>query len=174
LLGLIIVNQSLFISWKIINDPSWPGGRVGNKIFPDKPGLSTNVPLKNPRPKVYELKTGFFTSTRPGLGDGWLLLNINATTSAFFPQLNLQEWLKRRFNLNGRFIPDARDLDRNELKDVKVVFECDNKKARSICEISYVSILQQKFKKNDGTETSVFDHMKKSGFRLYCKGFILI
>lgn len=152
------------IIWKQINETGWTGGRVGNKFFPKNLSLSFNIPLGDKRDirsgkseeAVYELKTGFLTSVRPG--EGSLLLNIHATTSAFFPEMNLQEWIKRRFHTT---IPKLGQRD--ELRDIKVVFECDGKeKVRSICEISNLSVGNQKFKSNDGSETTVLKHMISS------------
>jgi len=54
------------------------------------------------------------------LGDGSLLLNVNVTTSAFFPSINLQDWIKRRWIEN---IPPKKS--RHELIGVGVTYRGD-------------------------------------------------
>lgn len=44
--------------------------------------------------RVFVARTGLFTSVRPG--NGSLLLNVNVSTSAFYPAERLQDWIDNR------------------------------------------------------------------------------
>lgn len=70
---------------------------VGKKFYPMSPPIGRDL-LNEDDQLVYRARTGFFTSVRPG--DGSLLLNVNATTSAFYPSMVLQTWIERRLGTN--------------------------------------------------------------------------
>jgi hypothetical protein len=162
------------ISWSLVNDASFDGGRVGKKFYPTQqdPRYSGGCPVKKTpghgqRPVVlYDIKTGFFSSMRPSHND--LLLNVNSTTSAFYPPWNLQEWINKRWPSNkaGPSIPPD---DGKALKGLRVIFEGDNLtdragKKRVIWSISSESVSEQKFelKKENGLKShvSVYDYMR--------------
>lgn len=133
--------------------------RIGNKFFPlNNPQLCQrldrqfNITHPNGQQQsvtrhIYDARTGYFTSVRPGQGQ--LLLNINATCSAFFPAavnarpLNLQEWIHDRWA--GAGIPPADES--KELKGVKVTFNLDPlpRPKRTIWAISRQTVGQQTF-----------------------------
>ncbi|KAF8852749.1 hypothetical protein BDZ45DRAFT_694785 [Acephala macrosclerotiorum] len=72
---------------------------------------------------VYQAKTGFFTSIRPG--ENKLLLNANTITGAFLPDgAVLQDWIWARYNLRYGQIP-AEGTCRG-IKGLKVTFELLN------------------------------------------------
>lgn len=160
------------ISWRHINSPAWTAGRVGNKFYPDHVDLRADLHRDerqtiNGRPmwvkiKVYEARTGFFTSMRPG--DGSLLLNVNTATSAFFPTWDLQAFIEARW---GAGIPPLRERTRGELIGLRVTFDGDDptlNKTRVVAEISNFTIYQQLFF-TDSAKTQqrrVFDHMNTS------------
>lgn len=102
------------ISWKNIIQPRWKGVRVGRKFYPQnenlKSDITTNVKSYDgnkpifEKKKIYEARTGFFTSVRTG--DRSLLLNVNATTSAFYPSdMTVQRWVERRWSGRQLMIP---------------------------------------------------------------------
>jgi hypothetical protein len=106
------------LSWKGINnnDPRWRGGRVQNKFYPSFGKVSE---YQKNYPK-YWIRTGFFSSMCPDKGS--LLLNVNATTSAFYLAISLQAYMENRgfrsFPLSEKFML--------ELKGLKVMFAGDN------------------------------------------------
>ncbi|KAL2075034.1 hypothetical protein VTL71DRAFT_8814 [Oculimacula yallundae] len=118
------------VSWKNINDPLvFGGGIVGKKFYPDpfrsNTALYSGGGLTGTTP-VYVLSRGFFSSIRPGIGDTaerGLFLNVNPTTSAFFPDVNLMAWLKVRggMEINGN---PARET-REEIIGRRVTFKGD-------------------------------------------------
>lgn len=176
------------ISWKNINvrEPKWRGGLVGNTFFPETQvkGSSLELPysltpaagakqLKDwksdpekfiqanaQKPKVYLVKTGFFTSVRPG--NGSVLLNVNASTSVFYPEITLQDWMRRRCPGKGAFPRHVL----KELLTLKVTFEGDNKthrvgKKRGIVGFSDKNVSETVFDLH-GQQTKVLKHMQNS------------
>lgn len=161
------------ITWKDINSPGFRGARFGKKFFPTKQHPKDEGVLtpskKNPN-VVYELKTGFFSSARPAHGK--LLLTINTAMSAFYPAMNLQEWINMRWNdfPNQIHRPDSEQA--KELKGVRVTFEGDdlldngNKKMRVIWGFSDKTLAATKFSKLNDADTkkeeiNVLAHMRK-------------
>ena len=113
--------QSLnILTWSLINSPNWRGGRVGKKFYPAYPmGDRSEKDLKwesDDDDPVLLIRTGFFSSMRPG--DGSLLLNVNTTTSAFYPDMQLSTYIQNNF----RGPKEASD----ELKGLRVTFEAEN------------------------------------------------
>ncbi|TVY43663.1 Protein argonaute [Lachnellula occidentalis] len=110
------------LSWKLILDPATPGRfvTVGKNFYcvPVPEILSPQQRLQDRGQDVYILRTGYYSSMRPG--NGSLFLNVNATTTAFYPRVNLQAWVDNR---QGNRQPTAQ-LQR-ELKELKVTFEGD-------------------------------------------------
>jgi len=156
------------MSWARINFRDWRGKRIGNKFYPLDGALSKilgRTPPDNsdkyvPRLRVYDSKTGFFTSMRPGIGS--MLLNVNATTSVFYPNdMNLQEWINRRWGhiaKDGSFdatrIVDRGSVNKtNELKGLKGF--CDNSK-RTIVGVHEKTVSEVKF---GSPEVSVFEFL---------------
>jgi eukaryotic translation initiation factor 2C len=99
------------LSWARINYNDFNGAHIGKKFYPSEDSLNAllhrSVYNKQERRNysidVYEARTGFFSSMRPG--NGSLLLNVNVTTSAFFPPINLQDFINKRY---GRLPYDPR------------------------------------------------------------------
>lgn len=116
------------ISWTQIYDPSnsigIPVFSIGKKFYPDNNENSAGTLLNKKmgdqnRTAICVVKRGFFTSMRPGTGS--LLLNVNPTTTAFFPAMNLHVWITRRST--GTTL--AIEKTWKELKDLRVTFEGD-------------------------------------------------
>lgn len=145
------------LSWKTINE-NWSGGRILNKFYP--PSGDALLQRYCGDYSEYWIRTGFFSSMRPGKGS--LLLNVNTTTSAFYPVTNLQRYM----NIRGARFPLQRDLAW-ELKGLKVTFSGDRNtskadKKRTIWSIDPKhNVSQKKFPFNN-VERTVFYHMKKS------------
>jgi hypothetical protein len=161
------------ISWSRINHGSFDGGRVGKKFYPEKqnPKHSGWCPCSRngKRVALYQVKTGFFTSMRPS--HNALLLNVNSTTSAFYPTWNLQKWIDTRWPRTSKqgkgpsIPPDGG----KELKGLRVTFDGDNEtervgKKRVIWSTSSKTVSLQTFKyKNENgasRDISVFDYMR--------------
>ena len=98
---------------------------------------------------------------RPGTNS--LLLNINPTTTAFFPATNLLQWLKRRG------FPDTYNLKAasQELRNVRVTYTGDSnldsgsRKQRVVFSLLQDSSLEFQ-DSNTGRRVRVIDHMSKS------------
>ncbi|KAF4633533.1 hypothetical protein G7Y89_g4586 [Cudoniella acicularis] len=88
-----------------------------------------------------------------------ILLNVNSTTSAFYPAVNLQKWIQDR--CNGALKYEVK----KELEGLRVTFEGDNKyprkkgKKRYIRSFSDEDVLNQMFKQDDGTMIDVHSCM---------------
>lgn len=184
------------ISGAGINKTNFAGARVGNKFFPDVQAKDASLDLPYSRdaadgamqlknmlkssdglttkhgPKVYLVKTGFFSSVRPGSNS--ILLNVNATTSVFYPEMNLQQWIKLR-------CPQSlTKAVRKELVGLRVTFDGDDEKdrkgkKRTICSFSNQEISEQTFDYK-GKDTKVLDHLNasKSSFENFPKTTPLI
>ncbi|KUJ21353.1 Piwi-domain-containing protein [Mollisia scopiformis] len=166
------INALNILTWRRINDPSWNGIRVKNKFFPkdakkwrltrdietyvDVRGrmqLQQDVPTT-----VYEARTGFFTSIRPG--ESKLLLNISTISGAFYAVgVNLQEWMRARYDLAIGATPRAGAC--KDMRGLKVTFDLRNPtKQWSVYAVSDRSVSQEGFEPNGGgAATSVFDYM---------------
>jgi len=110
------------LSWEHINAMNWDGARFNNKFFP----LGHYPDMPNDTSGLYHIRTGFFSSMRPG--NGSVLLNVNTATSAFYPPINLQTWIERKQQSVGD-PPRATVLSgsiRFELKNLRVTFTGDN------------------------------------------------
>lgn len=188
------------VSWRSIFKDTFAGGRVGKKFFPDTPFSDARYDSKkdqklvvlrnhggNRGDVVYYAIAGYFTSMRPGIGS--VFLNVNATTSAFFPWpiprssnnpntlsegISLQTWLERRFP--GRGVA-AFHRSAQELRNVRVYFEGDPlKKPRPIWRLSQNDVQNTIFNRPAGTplgpgstatlpaanNISVLSHMEQS------------
>jgi hypothetical protein len=102
------------ISWKSINSRgAFDGGRVGNRFYPNSTEVKKEV---NDDAPLYRIRDGFFSSMRPGQGS--LLLNVNAITSAFFSPINLQTWIDKCWPVDR---PNAKEF-KSKFKDIRVTF----------------------------------------------------
>ncbi|KAF7928120.1 uncharacterized protein EAE97_009918 [Botrytis byssoidea] len=144
------------ISWQMIFPDTFRGGRLGNKFYPESAPYSTvNNTQKRQRP-LWDLCDGFFSSMRPG--DGRLLLNLNCTTSAFFHQCLLEDWISAKFGLP---LPNSANVIR-ELRGVKVTFKGDPKtpkKKWSVTGIDGQPVGVKTFTKDNGQSITVWQHM---------------
>lgn len=116
------------ISWETINSPSFKGGRVGKKFYPHSNPRrivnQSNTKFTLPQHYVYDVNMGFFTSMRPGHGS--ILLNVNTTTTAFFPfKMKLQTWLNARWGHSSSYTGVAPRTGKMEIKGVQVTFDLD-------------------------------------------------
>lgn len=146
------------VMWKHINR-DFAGGRAGKKFYPEG---NRFLPLGNISSPTFRLHEGYFTSVRPG--NRGLLLNINPATTAFFPETNLQSWIKLRWpNGQGR-IPYE---DQHELKDIRVRFRGDGvAKPRIIYGFSDVTADRQTFVLEGPPKQTltVYEYTKRSKF----------
>ncbi|KAF7911733.1 uncharacterized protein EAE98_011848 [Botrytis deweyae] len=150
------------ISWQRIHLSTFQGGRLGNKFYPDSMG-NHNVDVVPPgfspesqKYPLWNLRSGFFSSMRPG--SGCLLLNVNCTTSAFFPDIILENWIYAKFG-NGIQPTDVLRM----LRGVKVTFIGDSKrKKRAICGIDPLTVSQKMFTPTGGNPISVWQHMSNT------------
>ncbi|KAB8292552.1 hypothetical protein EYC80_008261 [Monilinia laxa] len=145
------------ISWKNINSDLFQGGRRGNKFYPES--LLDPVQEDGKNGRLYMIRTGFFSSVRPG--EDSVLLNVNTTTSAFYSPILLSKWIE--LERNGRLF-DRSDLQ-NKLKGVKVVFTAealDRQRKRAVFDISGRQLSETYFTrdKNQTDKTSVLTYMK--------------
>lgn len=159
------------VSWKKINDPSWKGGQVGNKFYPEglwREELEENESLRERDKMVrykrdigrYWLATGFFTSIRPGQNS--LFLNVNVTTSAFYAETDVQKWIDGEKRDKGKGF--------NELVGRKVVFSKDpDKKQRIIRGIEREPIGNKTFVREEDRKKeniSVVQYLEKRKYAL--------
>lgn len=159
------------ISWRNINVPNWAGTRVGKKFFPTG-APSQNIYNGDRASVIYELRTGFFTSMRPA--DGQVLLNVSATTSAFYPgtalaPLLLQTWIQRRWDLSNGRMPRGGEDDFNELKGLKVCYLLNNPTTRqwSVFGVSALTVRGQTFMLNGQTQSqTVLNYMTASKYQI--------
>lgn len=168
------------VTWKKINVSSFRGIRVGKKFYPEEqdPRYSCNVMRKSGKGQpalpnehtaiLYHIKTGFFSSIRPGHGS--LLLNVNSATSAFYATINLHDWIVARFMRGGRVTPRGV----RELKGLRVTFSGDvgdmsSRKKRVIFGVSDNSAFAEAFHLKDRMVT-VYDHIIRSGCFIYFLG----
>ncbi|TVY15724.1 Protein argonaute 1A [Lachnellula arida] len=144
------------LSWKHIYDRAHPRGQfktVGNKFY--------SVVTANNNPKflgnfVYLVRNGFYSSMRPG--NGSLLLNVNATTTAFYPSVTVAVWLDRRL---GAFNSMPTPKLQAELTGLKVTFNGDpQRKIRVITGFSALDVDRQMFIPNNGASTTVRNYMR--------------
>lgn len=161
------------ISWyNLHKNPNWPGGLVRNKFYPAGGEVNSALDKENKlkyrvdiRPQggdaAYLIRSGFFTSIRPG--DGTLLMNVNTTTSAFYPSTLLSEWLLARW---GNI--DLSEKAQRELKGLRVTFEGERNgpnhlKQRAIWSIPNEYISNISFKKNKASiSEKVVKHLRSS------------
>ncbi|TGO90691.1 hypothetical protein BPOR_0054g00020 [Botrytis porri] len=149
------------VSWQIIFPDTFQGGRLGNKFYPENAPFSEVrvLPPNNPRnglQPLWDLCDGFFSSMRPG--DGKLLLNLNCTTSAFFHQCLLEDWISTKF---GRPLPSSANVIR-ELRGVKVTFKGDPKipkKKWTVTGIDAQPVGVKTFNDDNGRPITVWQHM---------------
>lgn len=147
------------LSWKFIYE-SASFGRVGNKFYPMDPKYLTggengsdaqDFNVEQETGPIYQIRTGFFSSMRPAVGQ--LLLNVNATATAFFSCITVETWIHNylgRSQLTSAIADDfaRRKWKKSGLKGLKVIFKYDRvnppKKWR-ICDISKFTVFQQVF-----------------------------
>ncbi|TGO14137.1 hypothetical protein BTUL_0057g00030 [Botrytis tulipae] len=144
------------ISWQMIFPDTFQGGRLGNKFYPESAPFSTVNNTQNRQRPLWDLCDGFFSSMRPG--DGRLLLNLNCTTSAFFHQCLLEDWISAKF---GLLLPNSANVIR-ELRGVKVTFKGDPKtpkKKWSVTGTDGQPIGVKTFTKDNGQSITVWQHM---------------
>jgi hypothetical protein len=151
------------LSWKRIYDITMqPRGRyktVGNKFYDTTVNPAGHLKLRNqpPNQPSYVLMNGYFSSVRPG--NGSLLLNVNATTTAFYPPVTVQQWINRRLWPQNLQLPTPK-LE-SELRGLKVICDLDpvnNRKVRTITGFSAGTVTQQQFSYNHNP-ISVYTYM---------------
>jgi hypothetical protein len=147
------------ISWKTINSRgAFDGGRVGNRFYPNSTEVKNEA---NDDPSLYRIRDGFFSSMRPGQGS--LLLNVNAITSAFFSPINLQTWIDKCWPVDRR--PNGKEF-KSKFKDIRVTFNLHKppKPSRlwAICGLSSKTVAETTFKDKEGRVIKVSDYMKSS------------
>ncbi|KAI9646022.1 hypothetical protein NHQ30_005460 [Ciborinia camelliae] len=146
------------------NAPLFDGFRVGKRFYPPVGGIITEAQVPKSGQPIFHVRTGFFTSMRPGIGS--VLLNVNTATSAFFPPEILHNWITKRFGCN--IPPDEYKCD---LKALRVTFIGDvaNPKTRVIRDVSSNNVKGTSFTPTDangipGRTTSVHAYMVNSKF----------
>lgn len=159
------------LSWKHIydlrNPTRLPIFTIGKKFYVDNPAniagqLFNSGSQDQPRKAICEVKRGFFSSMRPG--NGSLLLNVNPTTTAFFPPINLHEWITRRSADVGHGISWANIW--KELKDLRVTFSGDEiDKPRVIHRIGGLAT-DESFE-YEGQERTVYFHMTQGQLSVF-------
>ena len=75
---------------------------------------------------TYVVHKGFFSSIHPGRES--LLLNVNPATTAFYPPIILQDWIRARWPFAAQ-LPRPNPIDWTELKLLRVTFEGHKKGA---------------------------------------------
>ncbi|KAA8564202.1 hypothetical protein EYC84_011148 [Monilinia fructicola] len=151
------------ISWKNINSDSFRGGRRGNKFYPES--LLNAAQEANRDGRCYMIRTGFFSSMRPGQDS--VLLNVNTTTSAFYSPILLSTWIGLVFSNGWLDLTNVykRSKVQNKLKGVKVVFTAEalnRQRKRAVFDISEKTLSETYFArdKNQSNPTSVLTYMK--------------
>jgi hypothetical protein len=165
------------VSFLRVRSDEFSGGLIGTKFYPDKNSLSkpighrsregvdrrpdSRIPYGQP---LYELKTGFFSSVRLGTKD--LLLNVNATTSAFYASVSVQDWIVTRCSGdNGkadRTKPDEETAGELVGRKVSLKEDTEPKREYRIFEVGQFSVSVWIVEKEDGTELSVYDDLVAS------------
>jgi hypothetical protein len=145
------------ISWKTINSRgAFDGGRVGNRFYPNSTEVKNEA---NDDALLYRIRDGFFSSMRPGQGS--LLLNVNAITSAFFSPINLQTWIDKCWPVR----PNGKEF-KSKLKDIRVTFNVHKPPKPSrlwvICGLSNKTVAETTFKDKEGRVFKVSNYMKSS------------
>lgn len=114
------------ISWTDINHNGlFCGGRLANRFFPQNSDLEHG---RIPYPSAgYVTRTGFFSAMR--LAVAGFLLNVNPSTTAFFPGHRGKPWYKLQAWIINRF-PHAHSVAiplqvLQELRGLRVMFEYD-------------------------------------------------
>ena len=140
------------IVWKSLYT-NFDGRLAGRNFFPRVPFNTIHFKPRPSEPVVYETRQGFYSSVRPGINS--LFLNLNTSTSAFFPEQNLADWIQ---------FSRPRDEDLRVLQGARVVVKDDPAaKVRVISGFSTVSIGEQTFKDNtSGRYVTVYDHWRNS------------
>ncbi|TGO08681.1 hypothetical protein BTUL_0196g00050 [Botrytis tulipae] len=154
------------ISWETINSSSFEGGRVGKKFYPHcKPQRilnHSNIRFKPLQHHVYDLHMGFFTSMRPGLQS--ILLNVNTTTTAFFPsKMKLQTWLDARWGHWDNYAGVAPRTGKNDIKGVQVTFDLDKYPRKYVISGVHdlcVEKVHSEVSSQDGSPNSVWKYMQ--------------
>ena len=154
------------LMWRFIYSDGFQGGRFENTFFPDDASLTGELRrCSRPGEQVYETRTGFFSSVRPG--DGSLLLNVNPVTSAFYPFWDLQKFIQARFNSP---LPPPNERKYGELIGLGVTFDSDpEKKIRTIAEISDLNIRDQEFYNDKKQKWTVLKYMNESNLTILQK-----
>jgi hypothetical protein len=159
------------LSWKHIYDLRNPTGlpifTIGKKFYVDHQANSAgqifnSASQDQPRKAICDVKRGFFSSMRPG--NGSLLLNVNPATTAFFPPLNLHEWISRR----SADVQHGLSLANiwNELKNLRVTFSGDEiDKPRVVHRIGDI-VTAERFT-FEGQERTVSFHMTQSQLSVF-------
>ncbi|CAG8961370.1 hypothetical protein HYFRA_00013831 [Hymenoscyphus fraxineus] len=146
------------ITWKMITKDSSQGRCIGKRFFPQKKALCNKITRTEYRepvgPRVFVARTGFFTSVRPG--NGSLLLNINVSTSAFYPAELLFDWMRHRFTKESSVVD-------NELVGLKVKFVLDQepRATRRIARVGKKVTIQNVGKKG-AKNAKLMDRMKNN------------
>lgn len=147
------------VSWGLIYR-SDDFGRVGTKFYPTSSQFVSKYPPvevcrrlrsddgRNPASGgvLWVIKTGFFSSMRPG--DKQLLLNVTVTATAFFSKITLEQWIYNYMG-SGRYSRDEflRNWKKAGLKGLKVKFKFapDPQKIWTICDIIAETVSEKKF-----------------------------
>ena len=146
------------ISWKTINSRgAFDGGRVGNRFYPNSTEVKNEA---SDDPPLYRIRDGFFSSMRPGQGS--LLLNVNAITSAFFSPINLQTWIDKCWTKER---PNGKEF-KSKFKDIRVTLNLHKPPKPSrlwvICGLSNKTVAETTFKDKDDKVIKVSDYLKSS------------
>lgn len=172
------LNALNVVSWLRVRSKEFSGGLMGKKFYPEKAGLSRlfgystrkgvnpkdeRIPYGGP---LYELKTGFFTSVR--LGTEALLLNVNTTTSAFYAQVTVHDWVITRCSGDNdrseRCIPHDEAIGELEGLKVTMIGDADSKRQYRIVEVQKATVANSVFEKEDVGEVSVYEDLLSSKF----------
>lgn len=151
-------------SWKNITDGTFKGGRLRNKFYPDsrRDKSAETEGCKAGSLQLYFIRSGFFTSMRPGQGS--VLLNINTTTSAFFSPVKLSAWVNKRWPAT----PSVANF-RNALKGVRVTLDLhDESRQWAINGLSPNTTIEATMFQIEGHHrpTSVLDYLTESKYSI--------
>ncbi|CAG8983834.1 hypothetical protein HYALB_00005472 [Hymenoscyphus albidus] len=144
----IALNALNIIFGNCVNKPDFDGARAGKRFYPPIPGNPTQT-----KSGCYLIHRGFFSSVRPGTGS--LYLNVSTTTSAFFKEMNLLEWMKMKW---GNRYNEAKF--RRELNNVRVKCDFTEEKRWTM----HGELNTKKMSAITLGQTNVSDHMKSGKF----------
>jgi hypothetical protein len=168
------------VSWLRVRSKEFSGGLIGKKFYPEKTELSKPIGFRTRKgvdwkpenrfpygKPLYELKSGFFSSV--WLGTKNLLLNVNVTTSAFYANVSVQDWIITRCSEDNdkANCKISDDEAAGELVGLKVTLKGDTEPKREyrILEVYKATVSTCTVEKEDGTQPSVYDDLIAGKFR---------